>query len=111
MIRELVSNIKFNSMMAIFLYWTPLLFCLVFYTVRTAQNYMKDKKNRETDPNHYYPTDTLGHVIGRIVASIMPIANIWAAIVDLGPKVFSSFFEWIGKVFDMPLVPRRKTDD
>lgn len=98
---------KFNSLLGILLYWTPLAFCVVGYTVRTARNYVNDKRMREK-VQVYFPTDTIGTLVGRAVVSGVPIANLWAALFDVAPELFSKLFSWIGKVFNIPLVPAKK---
>jgi hypothetical protein len=121
-----VTNWKWNSIIAIILYWTPLLFCFFGYTLRTARNYLKDKANlakyeedmrewlnsraanKSGNRPSYYPTDTVGTLIGRALVSIVPIGNLWAALFDLAPEVFRRFFHWLGKFFDFPLVPGPK---
>lgn len=102
-----ILNFEFNSLLGVALYWVPLSLCVYGYTVRTWFNYQKDVKARDNE-KHYSPTDTIGTLIGRGLASIIPVANLWAASFDVAPKLFTSFFTWIGKVFDVPLVARRK---
>ena len=115
---DYILNFQFNSLLGILLYWVPASFCAVFYTIRTWSNYQADMETREKDREHrrnpensrsyYSPTDTLGTLVGRALVSIIPIANIWAAVFDLSPRVFRKFFEWIGKLLDQPLVPKDK---
>lgn len=106
--------------MGLLLYWVPLSFCAYGYTIRTWVNYQKDVAARafaETPGNvnaptylqkeYYHPTDTVGTLIGRALITIMPVANLWASVFDLAPKVFGSLFKWVGRVFDQPLVPKR----
>ena len=90
-------------------YVLPFTICAYGYTARTWNNYRKDVLNRD-DPERtiYYPTDTIGSVLGRALVSIIPLANLWAAAFDIGPEVFGDFFRWLGKLFDQPLVPKRK---
>jgi hypothetical protein len=87
----------------------------VFYTIRTAEGYMTDRRKRdEADGSRdnplgkfYVPRETIGGILGRALVSVIPVANIWAALFDLSPKVFARLFKWIGAVFDQPLVPKR----
>jgi len=95
----------------VLLYLVPLVFCLVFYTVRTVKNYRNDVAERaghlrQDDSWGYIPTDTIGTLIGRALVSILPVANIWAALFDLAPGVFGNLFKALGRLFDQPLVPR-----
>ncbi len=124
---NLITEWKWNGFMSLLLYWLPLSFCVVGYTLRTARNYIRDKrrlaeylssrgnkvaKSKEIiyPRQEYYPTDTIGTLIGRSIVSIVPIGNLWAALFDLAPEVFRKFFKWLGKVFDFPLVPGPKED-
>jgi hypothetical protein len=101
-----ILNFNLTSVMGLLLYWLPLSVCVFWYTVRTWANYQKDMAKR--DDNFYRPTDTIGSLIGRALVSIIPVANLLAAIFDIAPGMLSVFFSWIGRVFDQPLVPRRK---
>lgn len=103
-----VNTVTFNSILGFLLYWVPLLFCMVGYTIRTGKNYRKDIKARDKLFDSYHPTDTIGTLIGRALVSIIPIANLWAAIFNLAPDFFGELFDYIGKIFDQSLVPRKK---
>lgn len=102
-----ILRFEFNSLLGIILYWVPLSFCAGGYTVRTWINYQKDVNTRKSE-DYYSPTDTIGTLIGRALVSLLPIANLWATAFDVAPEVFKSFFKWIGSVFDIPLVPKKK---
>lgn len=108
MILNYILTFQWNSWLAIGLYWVPLSFCVYGYTARTIKRYVSDKKERETPGAFYYPRETVGCLIGRALVTILPIANLWAALFDLAPKIFSEFFTLIGKIFDQPLVPDTK---
>lgn len=99
---------EWNSPLAVLLYWMPLLMCSIGYFIRTYQNYQKDISARDLQ-TLYFPTDTVGSLIGRGLVTVLPIGNLLAAIFDVGPQLFRRFFGWIAKVFDQPLVPRRKS--
>lgn len=107
------DTVKFNSIFGMCLYWLPMLVCIVGYTMRTAKNIQKDKARRteaeQGDRITYRPNDTIGDLIGRALISVIPIGNLWAAVGDVSPELFSRVFEWIGKTFDQPLVPERKS--
>lgn len=109
---EQVTGFQFNSWMGVGLYWLPLLFCAYGYLIRTHNNYWKDQKQREVaeqkENGYYSPTDTIGTLIGRTIITWMPVGNIYAAMFDLAPEVFKRFFNLLERLFDQPLVPRRK---
>lgn len=102
---------RFNGFLAIWLYWLPLALCAFGYTLRTGRNYRKDVQTRDDTANaaakYYTPTDTIGTLIGRAVVTVLPIANTWAAAFDIGPMLFGKLFNWLGRVFDQPLVPKK----
>lgn len=58
--------------------------------------------------SHYYPTDKIGTLIGRALVSIVPVANLWAGMFDVAPRLFRRMIERIEKIFDSPLVPAPK---
>lgn len=71
-----------------------------------ADWWARNPRPSHPEGNSYKPTDTVGTIVGRVLVSWLPVANLWAALFDLGPEVFGRFFRWIGKVFDQPLVPK-----
>lgn len=108
---DFLRGFEFTSLMGVLLYWLPASLCAYGYTARTWVNYQKDVKQRDETGKAggmYWPTDTIGTLIGRGVATVMPVVNIWAASFDVAPKMFSALFEWFGRVFDQPLVPQKK---
>ena len=109
----IMSNLPpWNSWLAMGLYWMPLALCAYGYTLRAAYRFSKDRRDRakadtEKSAYYYFPTITIGTLVGYAVLSVMPIANLFSAIFDVAPKPFASMFEWFGKVLDIPLVPKR----
>lgn len=113
-----IDTAHFNSILGICLYWVPVSLCVVGYTLRTARNLRTDViKRKEFEDNlckdtplhlYYTPTDTIGSLIGRAFVSLMPVANIWAAMFDVAPEMFGKLFKWIELVFNQPLVPRKE---
>lgn len=137
-IRYLLTN-WMTGWMGMLLYWLPLSICVVGYTLRTAENYQKDlierdkvrnlikkrkelegnpeelerfNRNRDTDKyaSYYSPTDKIGTLIGRALVSVIPVANLWAGMFDVAPRLFHRLIERIEKIFDTPLVPPIKED-
>lgn len=104
-----ILNFKCNSLLACYwlvLYWVPLIYCGIYYTVRTSKDYLYDKKNREFYKTAYHPTLTIGVIIGRGVGSTLPVVNLIAALFDVSPVVFRRFFLLIGNALNRPVVPR-----
>lgn len=102
-----------NQYIAFGLYWLPLAVCAIGYTIRSAQDIQNDKRSRDKTmkdgrPNFYLPTITIGTLIGRGLVSVIPVANLCAAIFSVAPEFLGSFFTWIGNAFNQPLVPERK---
>ena len=105
------TSFSMTSAMGICLYWIPFFLCFVGYIVRTAHNYITDRRTRSEKESKgliYYPTDKIGDIIGRAIVTILPIANIWGAMFDIAPIMFKRFFTWISDIFNQPLVPRRE---
>lgn len=94
-----------TGLLGMALYWLPLAFCLVGYTMKCWSDYRHDLAKRAE--RFYSPTITVGTIIGRAFLSVTPVANIFAGVFDVAPKVFGDFLSWIGRVFDKPLVKPR----
>lgn len=73
--------------------------------MRTYHNFQKDKAKREEPGAYYSPTDKLGTLIGRGLVSIIPVANLCAAVFDVAPEAFARLFIKLEQIFDIPLVP------
>ncbi len=102
-----------TTLLGFLLYWLPLIVCTVGYIARTYNNYQKDLKARAAWVEHptekyYTPTDTVGTLIGRGIVSIIPVANLIAAVFDVAPRLLGNFFKMLGDIFDQPLVPKLK---
>jgi Ca2+/H+ antiporter len=103
-----------TGLLGMLLYWLPLAFCLVGYTLRCWQDVRHDlQKRQEAEEKqklaYYQPSITVGTILGRAVVSVVPVANITAGVFDLAPRLFGDFFNWLGRVFDFPLVGKRST--
>lgn len=115
----LFYSLRINGAIAIWLYWLPLMLCLYGYIRRTFSDVKKDvelRANAEVlvEPNrfqsYYYPSVTIGTIIGRIIVTALPVANLWAAMFDISPWLFKKLFEFCSNVLDQPLVPKKKKD-
>ena len=108
-----ITNVELNSMMGLYLYWAPVIYCLVFYFVRTVVNFRKDKSRHElylADPKHNYysPSETVGGILIRILLSVFPVINIWCALFDLTPDVYKYASKYFDNFLNIPLVPKQK---
>lgn len=64
-----------------------------------------ERRNSDKYASYYSPTDKIGTLIGRALVSIIPVANLWAGMFDVAPRLFHRLIERIEKIFDTPLVP------
>lgn len=109
-----------NSWIALMMYWLPAALCAYGYTVKSVKEYKRDRTDRardeawQPDPakQHqlrptYIPGITIGTLVGYAALTVCPVANLFAAIFDVAPKVFSGFIRWCDKVLNVPLVPKR----
>lgn len=87
------------------LYWLPLVICSVYFAKQFLLEYSADVKRREESGEFYVPLLTVGRVLGWILTTGIPVANLACAIFHAGPHLFHKFFKWLGRVFDFPLVP------
>lgn len=93
-------------------YWIPVALCAVGYTVRTAKEIKRDLNDRrqsDLSPHaYYYPSVTVGTIVGRLLLTVTPLINIAAFVSDLGLGMISRTYELACKAFDRPLVPSRR---
>lgn len=97
-----IKSYEFNSLIGLITYWFPLAICVIVYSIGTLRDYRGDIESSKKD--YYNPSLTVGTIVCRILASIIPVFNIFAMVFDC----MASVFRWIGEVFDFPLVPKRK---
>lgn len=114
MIDWIASHVPaWNGWLALCLYWMPLVLCAYGYLVIAVRKYrdeltLREKMESQDPPGYYQPELMIGTLVGYLLATVVPIANLIAAIFYIAPRVFGDFFEWIGKTFAIPLVPKRK---
>lgn len=103
---------NWNSWLALLLYWLPVALCAYGYTVRSVLKFRKDRAARDEQESKergfYMPTITIGTLVGYAVTTVVPVANLFAAIFDVAPKVFADFWEWCERALNVPLVPKRR---
>ncbi len=104
-ILNFIFPFQWTSWPGILLYWIPLVICLIGYSIKTIKQYLKDKKVRETPGTYYIPSLTIGTVLARILATVLPTINLIAAIFDIVPKLSSQLFLLVDDLFCYPLVP------
>ncbi len=119
-------GISLTNWLGLLLYWLPAALCLYGYTIRIWYRYQNDYAKRSAaekvkelraagskdvySSGTYIPSLTVGSILGYALLTIIPIANLFAAIFDVAPKVFSSLIKYLEKVFNQPLVPARGDD-
>ena len=120
-----------TPMVATLAYGVPAINNAIDFTLRTVKEYRKDLVSRATAreqrerwdaasneqrdrsdmhyPSSYDPTLTVGHLVGRFLGIVLPLVNVIVMIANLD-RVFEFLwrvFDWLGKVLDIPLVPKR----
>jgi len=90
------------------LYWLPLMISGVGYTIKTIKQTKKDAANRDKDPEHYYPTVTLGTILGRLFLVTCPVVNFFNALFFHVFQIASQVVDFLAEVFNQPLVPKHK---
>lgn len=93
-------------------YWIPLALCAVGYTVRTAKEIkhdVNDRRQSDLSPHaYYYPSVTVGTIVGRLLLTAAPLINIAAFVTDLGIDMIGHAFDVISKTLDHPIVSSRR---
>lgn len=99
---EYLTSFEFTSTLSIFVYWAPLVICLLVYTFRCIAEYRTDIAKSANE--HYSPTLTVGVILWRAILSTVPCVNLFAMVFDCASSVFKS----LGRFFDIPLVPKQR---
>jgi hypothetical protein len=66
-------------------------------------------RNSPNEPREYEPTLTIGHILARLIGIVTPFINFIVMICNMD-RVFEwigECFSWLGRVFSIPLVPKR----
>lgn len=99
----------------IWLYWLPLIGAATIYFFRTVIEIRRDLANKRevfdttSERTHYYPTVTVGTIVGRILLTVIPVVNLVVFVFDCAPALTKRFFSTISEILDMPIVkPIRK---
>lgn len=102
---DYLTSFEFSSLMAIFLYWIPLVVCGSVYLFECVGEYRDDVKRSEK--KFYSPNLTIGVIAWRFLLTVVPCVNLIAMVFDC----MSSVFKWLGKFLDVPLVPKKEGHD
>lgn len=108
-IPNFVLNFQFNSILGILLYWLPVLFCLVYRSVKTYKDIRYDiEKRNKGGTNHYQEPVTVGSLLFGVFLIFTPAINLLYTIFTTAPAVLNRFFRIIGDILNQPLIPRKK---
>jgi hypothetical protein len=103
----IIENLSaWDSGMVLLLYWVPLALCVCGYSVDFVRLYRQDLAARAGFL--YVPKLTVGWVLSAVAVALLPVINLSFVACDVAPRVFRGFSDWMGKVLNIPLVPKRK---
>jgi hypothetical protein len=107
-----LSAVDFTHTHQFYFYWLPAILCIFGYLRQIQEEYHKDVASRDeyekcdNKNKAYYPTLTVGKIVGRVVVSIIPLVNIWKGVYFLfriGKDIIDIFDTWL----NIPLVKKR----
>ena len=104
-----IRDVRFTNFMGVLLYWVPVALCLVHASRQVAADVRHDISKRGT--NYYTPTVTVGTLLGWVFLCLTPAVNIVVAVFKACPDLLGSFFAWLGRVFDHPIISPRPVKD
>lgn len=105
---NIVNAILASPTQIFFLYWLPLIICAIGYTQKTFKQIKEDADRRSKSPKVYFPTVTVGTILGRTFLTLCPIVNLWNATWSHAFRIVAEVIGWLEKVFNQPLVPPHK---
>jgi hypothetical protein len=98
-------------------YWVPIIICLVGYIFKTVKEYNEDVKNRAdylSQPDsaqiqrRYIPELVVGHLVGRLLVSFIPVVNFCIALFVFLPTLARDIIDVCSNWLDIPLVPKKE---
>lgn len=105
-ITSLVTDYQqLNSTLGIFLYWIPAILCLIGFTLRSIVEYRQDVG--ESVHSYYRPQLTVGLLVLRVVASVLPGWNLLVLLFNVGYDMLAGVLRFFGELLNIPLVPKR----
>ena len=99
---NIVTNVSFNSTMAICLYWVPMIICLVGYLFDFVKDYQTDAKNYQE--SYYDPKLTIGSILGRLIVSVMPVLNLGMALFKHMGNIIKKILLVCEKALNIPII-------
>ncbi len=92
-----VTDYEFNSRLAFYTYWVPMMICLLVYLWRSVLAYQHDVSHCRDQ--YYNPKLTLGVILLKLFLAVTPVINLFALVFDC--------FASLGALLEIPLVSHR----
>ena len=109
---EYILAVEYNSVIALVVYWLPLLICLVGYLCKTWKEYRQElaRSLEFKQRNLGYITNlTVGVVVCRVFATFLPGVNIIAIAFDIGWPMLCTVIRSVTNILDIPLIKPHKS--
>lgn len=109
---DYILAIEYNSTIVLVAYWLPLLVCLVGYLCKTWKQYREEvARSIECQQRNigYITNLTIGVIVSRVFATILPGLNVIAVAFDIGWPMLYTVVRFITNILDIPLVKPHKS--
>lgn len=111
---EFVKNLWLNPInpyVALFLYYIPTATSLIYWISEVVKQYIREQKEYHEaleKGENFYAELSVGHIIGLIIISFIPVVNIFVMLFRFLPVIVSRIYTTCSKFFDIKLVPNNK---
>lgn len=111
MLKEILEYVpSLTTFAGVLLYWVPMVVCVIGYSFKLNDVLKEEFAKRDkalAGEGYYTPSLTVGKLLFYGFLCIIPVVNLWLAVVEFLPKYIGRFF----KIFDIPLVSWTEEDE
>lgn len=108
-LHQQVMSFDFTSMMGVWLYWVPMLICLVgeaFSIITLARRDAKHRREGEyTYSPQYRPQLTVGRIIWLMILTFTPVVNIGRALFLHASSILEKVYNFLDGFLSIPIIP------
>lgn len=102
MIDFIIEWVQLHPIITLIFYVIPGLVNLIHFTTKCVYDFRHDRRNPT------YPALTVGSIIKRLACVIVPLLNAFVFLAETMFDMMGRIFEYIFKIWDYPLIGKRK---
>ena len=108
-LHNLLHNHAYNDTFTLLLYWAPMCFNAIAYAVRVYRRVQADKKAIR-DMAKYHEWLKVGHLVGYVLATSIPLVNLVWFVFDAMGELWSMVYWQFRRLFNIRLVGGQRAE-